>query len=83
MKDTTEDVFGILIHDEDGEILLHQQLTKEQAEQAILTFDLVKDRPHMALIRAVLSAGVYNVGGKAFSAKRVPPGRSDDEVTAG
>jgi hypothetical protein len=37
-----EDVFEILIHDEDGEILLHQQLTKEQAEQAILNFDWSK-----------------------------------------
>jgi hypothetical protein len=72
-----EDVFEILIHDEDGEILLHQQLTKEQAERAILNFDLVKDRPHMALIRAVLSAGVYNVGGKSIFAKRVPPPIND------
>ncbi|TDK35188.1 hypothetical protein E2F50_13070 [Rhizobium deserti] len=73
-----EDVFEILIHDEDGEILLHQQLTKEQAEQAILNFELVKDRPHMALIRAVLSAGVYNVGGKSIFAKRVPVGPLSD-----
>jgi hypothetical protein len=67
-----EDVFEILIHDEDGEILLHQQLTKEEAEQAILNFDLVKDRPHMALIRALLSAGAYNVGGKSIFARRIP-----------
>jgi hypothetical protein len=72
-----EDVFEILIHDEDGEILLHQQLTKEGAEQAILNFDLVKDRPHMALIRAVLSAGVYKIGSKSIFAKRVPPTLED------
>jgi hypothetical protein len=71
-----EDVFEILIHDEDGEILLHQHLTKDQAEQAILNFDLVKDRPHMALIRAV-SAGIYNIGGKLIFAKRVPPPVND------
>jgi hypothetical protein len=67
-----EDVFEILIHDEDGGILLHQQLTKAEAEQAILNFDLVKDRPHMALIRAVLAAGMYDVGGKSVFARRVP-----------
>jgi len=34
----------------------------------------------MALVRAVLSAGLYNVGGKALLAKRVRPDRSDDLI---
>jgi len=75
-----DDLFEITIHDEDGEVLLHKNMTKEDAEQAILSFDLVKDRPHMALVRAVLSAGLYSVGGKALRAKRVRPDRGDELI---
>ncbi len=68
-----EDVFEIVIHDDEtGEILLHKKMTREEAEQAIVSFDIVKDRPHMALIRAVLSAGLYSFNGKSVFAQRVP-----------
>jgi predicted butyrate kinase (DUF1464 family) len=68
-----EDIFDIVIHDDEtGEVLLHRKLSREDAEQAIINFDIVKDRPHMALIRAVLAAGLYSINGKSVSAQRVP-----------
>jgi hypothetical protein len=74
-----DDLYDIMIHDEDGQILLHKRMTKAEAEQAILALGLVKDRPHMALIRAVLSAGTYDLSGKKLFAKRVPPARNDND----
>ena len=76
-----EDTFDIVIHDDEtGEILLDKKMTREEAEQAIMNFDIVKDRPHMALIRAVLAAGLYSFNGKSVFAQRVPnPMSSVDE----
>lgn len=68
-----EDIFDLIIHDDEtGEVLLHARMTQDEAEQTLLDFELVKDRPHMALVRAVLSAGLYSINGKSVSAKRVP-----------
>jgi hypothetical protein len=68
-----EDTFDLIIHDDEtGEVLLHKRMTQEEAEQALLAFELVKDRPHMALVRAVLSAGLYSINGRSVFARRVP-----------
>ncbi len=68
-----EDVFEVVIHDDKtGEILLHKKMSREEAEQAIVNFDIMKDRPHMALIRAVLAAGLYSFNGKSIFAQRIP-----------
>jgi hypothetical protein len=66
-----DDVYEITIHDEDGAVLLHKKMTKEEAEAAIVAFDLVKDRPHMAFVRAVFAKGVYQIGQKGILAQRV------------
>jgi hypothetical protein len=68
-----DDVFNLTIHDDlTGEILLHEQLTLEEAEQALLEFDLVRDHPRMALVRAVLAAGLYSFNGRSVFVRRVP-----------
>ncbi len=65
------DVFAVTIHDDlTGELLLQQRLTREETEQAHLEFELVRDRPRMALVRAVLSAGLYSFNGRSVLAKR-------------
>ena len=73
----SEDIYEITIHDEDGEVVLHKKMTKEEAEAAILAFDLVKDRPHMAFLRAVLAEGVYQIGQKGILAQRVRHSTAD------
>jgi hypothetical protein len=68
-----DDVYNVTIHDDfSGEILLHEQLTREDAEQALLEFDLVRDHPRMALVRAVLAAGLYSFNGRSVFVRRVP-----------
>ena len=68
-----EDTFDLIIHDDEtGDVLLYKRMTREEAEQALVDFKLVKDRPHMALVRAVLAAGLYSINGRSMSAKRVP-----------
>jgi hypothetical protein len=67
------DVFDVTIHDDEtGEILLHACMTQEEAEQALLVFDLVRDRPRMSLVRAVLAAGLCSFNGKSVFVRRVP-----------
>lgn len=68
----TDDIFEILICDEQGEVLLHGRLDKEEAEDAIRRHGLEEDKPHMTLARAVLAEGRYPVGGKVLFVKRVP-----------
>lgn len=69
----TEDTFDLIIHDDEtGEVLLHAHMTPEEAEHALLVFDLVHDRPHMSLVRAVLASGLYSFNGKSVFARRVP-----------
>jgi hypothetical protein len=68
-----EDIFDLTIHDDmTGEILVHACMTQEEAEHALLVFDLVRDRPRMALVRAVLAAGLYSFNGKSVFVRRVP-----------
>jgi hypothetical protein len=68
-----EDIFDLIIHDDGtGEVLLHARMTQQEAEHALQVFDLVHDRPRMALVRAVLAAGLYSINGKSVFAKRVP-----------
>jgi hypothetical protein len=67
------DTFELIIHDDEtGEVLLYRRMTQEEAEQALVDFEFVKDRPHMALVRAVLTAGLYSINGRSVFAKRVP-----------
>ena len=66
------DVFDVTIHNETGEILLHACMTQEEAEQALLVFDLVRDRLRMSLVRAVLAAGLYSFNGKSVFVRHVP-----------
>ena len=69
----TEDTFDLIIHDDEtGEVLLHAHMTQEEAEHALLVFDLVCDRPHMELVGAVLAAGLYSFNGKSVFARRFP-----------
>lgn len=67
------DIFEILIFDEQGEVLLHDHVDRDAAEQAIADFGSVEDKPHMTLARALLSAGRYQVGDKVIMARRVSP----------
>jgi hypothetical protein len=54
-----DDVFDVTIHDDHtGEVLLHKLMVQHEAEATLLKFDLVRDRPHMALARAVLAGGL-------------------------
>lgn len=66
-----DDIFEILIVDEQGEVLLHDNVDREAAEQAIAEFGLVEDKPHMTLARALLVGGRYRVGNKLVMARRV------------
>ena len=68
-----DDVYDVTIHDDGtGDILLHARMTQEEAEHTLLVFDLVHDRPGMALVRAVLAAGLYSFNGRSVFARRVP-----------
>jgi hypothetical protein len=68
-----EDIFNVTIQDDGtGEILVHACMTQEEAEHALLVFDLVRDRPRMALVRAVLAAGLYSFNGKSVFVRPVP-----------
>ncbi len=68
-----EDIFDLIIHDDEtGEILLHACMTQQEAEHTLQVFDLVHDRPRMALVRAVLAAGLYSINGKSVFARRIP-----------
>ena len=67
------DLFDVTIHDDlTGDILLHARMTQQEAEHALLVFDLVHDRPRMAMVRAVLAAGLYSFNGRSVFARRVP-----------
>ena len=67
-----EDTFDLIIHDDEtGEVLLHANMTQQEAEHALSVFDIVHDRPRMALVRAVLSAGLYSINGKSVFTRRV------------
>lgn len=65
------DSFEILIFDEQGEVLLRDNVGREAAEQAIADFGLVEDKPHMTLARALIAPGRYRVGNKVIMARRV------------
>lgn len=68
-----DDIFDVTIHDDwSGEILLHQQLTREEAEKALLGYKLVRDHSRMAFVRAVLMAGLYSFNGRSVFVRRVP-----------
>lgn len=69
----SEDIFDLTIHDDEtGEILLHACMTQDEVEHALSVFDLVHDRPRMALVQAVLAAGIYSFNGKSVFVQRVP-----------
>lgn len=65
-----DDIFEILIFDEQGEVLVHDNVDRETAEQAIADLGLVEDKPHMTLARALLAAGRYQIGNKVIVARR-------------
>ena len=66
------DLFDLTIYEDwTGEVLLQERLKQKDAEQALLDFKLVEDRPRMALVRAVLSAGLYSFNGRSVFARRV------------
>lgn len=68
-----DDSFDLIIHDDEtGEVLLHQRMTQKEAAQALLSFELVKHRPRMALVRAVLAAGLYSFNGRSVFARQIP-----------
>jgi hypothetical protein len=67
-----DDVFDVTIHDDwTGEVLLQERMSQDDAEQALLDFELIQNRPCMSLVRAVLSAGLYSFNGRSVFVRRV------------
>lgn len=68
-----EDLFNITIHDDHaGEVLLHEQMTRVQAEQTLTHYQLVGDRAKTAFLRAILASDVYSLNGRSVLVRRVP-----------